>query len=57
VPANTTATVVLPTKGAAGVTVDGKPPLVRPLGLVSGKAAFIVQSGRYRFVSPLSQPK
>ena len=55
VPANTTATVSLPTKDAGSVTIDGKPAaaseLVRPLGVTGGRAAFAVESGRYRFVS------
>jgi len=58
VPVNTNATVYLPTKDANSVTIDGKAaaesPLVRFMGASDGKAAFAVNSGRYRFVSLLN---
>jgi len=54
VPANTTATVYLPTADAASVRVDDQTvrhtPWVQALGIRAGKAAFTVASGRYRFV-------
>jgi len=59
VPTNTTATVYLPAKEVKAVTVDGRPAgqsrLVRPLGMERGKAAFAVESGRYRFESHMPE--
>jgi alpha-L-rhamnosidase len=53
VPANTTATVYVPTKDAATVTEGGRPAAeatgVKPLKAEPGAAVFEVQSGRYRF--------
>ena len=61
VPPNTTATVHIPTKNAKAVTINGRAgsqsPLVKPVGLIDGKAVFTVQSGRYQFVSSLTQSK
>ena len=59
IPANTTATVTLPTTDAAGVTESGKPlgevkeaAVVAP---VDGDATFTLGSGAYRFVCPLAK--
>jgi alpha-L-rhamnosidase len=53
VPANTTATVVVPAKDPTAVTESGKPAAeaagVKPLKPEPGAAIFEVQSGRYRF--------
>jgi len=59
VPVNTTATVSLPTKDAGSVTIDGEAAsasrAVHFLGIKDGKAAFTVNSGRYRFTSLVGQ--
>ncbi len=59
IPANTTATVTLPTADAAGITEGGKPlsevkeaVLASP---VDGNATFTLGSGTYRFVCPLAK--
>jgi alpha-L-rhamnosidase len=53
VPANTTATVVVPTKDPAAVTESGRPASeavgVKSLGTEPGAAVFHLESGRYRF--------
>ncbi|HTL57840.1 MAG TPA: family 78 glycoside hydrolase catalytic domain [Candidatus Limnocylindrales bacterium] len=55
VPANTTATVILPARDAAGLSESGKPAAqatgVKFLRFENGRAAFEVQSGRYEFTS------
>jgi len=60
VPVNTTATLYLPAKDAKSVTIDGLPAaesrLVRFLGIINGKVAITVNSGRYQFVSLLIDP-
>lgn len=60
VPANTTATVVLPAGGAASVTEGGKPAGqaqgVNFLHSENGRAWFEVQSGRYQFRSTAPDP-
>jgi alpha-L-rhamnosidase len=57
VPPNTTATVYVPAKDAAGVTEGGKPAGeaegVRFLRLDDGAAVYAVGSGSYAFRSPL----
>jgi len=56
IPANTTATVILPVDAAESVTVDGDPvvqsPFVTPGKHPNGNATFQVASGSYRFVAP-----
>jgi alpha-L-rhamnosidase len=53
VPANTTATVYLPAKDAAGVLESGKPVSavagVKFVRMEDGAAVFLVQSGKYSF--------
>jgi alpha-L-rhamnosidase len=57
IPANTTATVVLPAKSAATVTEGGRPaeqsPGVRFLRMEDGRTVFAVESGKYQFTSML----
>ena len=59
IPANTTATVFVPTKEAAGVTESGKPAAqaesVKFLRLESNAAVYAVGSGSYRFQSTLPE--
>ena len=59
IPANTTATVYVPAKEAAGVTESGKPTEkaegVRFLRMERGAALYEVGSGRYRFKSALPE--
>ena len=59
IPANTTATVYVPAKDAAGVTESGKPvgkvKGVRFLRMESGAAVYAVDSGTYRFQSTLPE--
>ncbi len=56
VPVNTTATIVLPTAAAVGVTEGGRPvassPGVTAAGVVNGAVSYRVGSGRYTFVVP-----
>lgn len=56
VPANTTATIFVPTTDAASVTESGKPaakaPYVKYLRQESGCAVYAVDSGTYHFQSP-----
>jgi alpha-L-rhamnosidase len=55
IPANTTATVYVPAKDAAGVTEGGKPAAqakgVKFLRLEDGAAVYEIGSGRYSFLS------
>jgi alpha-L-rhamnosidase len=55
IPANTTATVFVPVKDAGGVTESGKPATqvtgVKFLRMEGGAAVFVIESGRYWFVS------
>ena len=55
IPTNTTATVYVPTKDAALVTESGKPAIqstgVKFLRTEGGAAVFVIESGRYSFVS------
>jgi alpha-L-rhamnosidase len=57
VPANTTATVSVPTADPASVTESGKPAVtadgVKPAGVHAGAAVFEVAAGTYRFASKL----
>ena len=57
IPANTTATVHVPAKEAAGVTESGKPAAsaagVKFLRMEDGAAVFAVGSGSYQFQSAL----
>ena len=59
VPINTTATVYVPAKDAAGVTESGKPALkavgVKFLRMEDGAAMYEVGSGTYRFQSALPE--
>jgi len=58
IPANTTATVYVPAKDAAGVTESGKPAAkaagVKFLRMENGAAVYEVGSGTYRFSSALN---
>ena len=60
IPANTSATVVLPAVDAASVTESGKPATqaegVRFLRLENGHAWLELESGQYRFASAVSPP-
>ena len=60
IPVNTTATVCVPAKDAAGVTESGKPiekaAGVKFLRMESGAAVYAVGSGTYRFQSTLPEP-
>jgi len=49
IPANTKATVYLPAKSAAGITLDGKP--AQPKRMETGRAVFEIEAGTYRFSS------
>jgi alpha-L-rhamnosidase len=55
IPANTTATIYVPAKDAAGVTEGGKPAAqakgVKFLRLEDGAAVYEIGSGRYSFLS------
>ncbi len=51
IPANTKATIYLPSKTADGITMEGK--VARPLGVDGNRAVFEVESGSYRFGSRL----
>ena len=55
VPANTTATVYVPTNSAESVTENGKPAVqaqgVKLVKMENGRAVFTVGSGNYRFES------
>jgi alpha-L-rhamnosidase len=57
VPVGTSATVLVPASGPAGVTESGRPVSaskhIRYLGMENAKAAFLVESGHYSFVSKL----
>jgi len=59
IPANTTATVYVPTMDAASITESGKPVAksesVKLLPAGKGQAVFAVGSGQYRFVSRLPE--
>jgi len=59
VPANTTATVCIPTRNLAGITESGKTvhdaKAVKFLGEEGGKAMFAVGSGNYKFASEISR--
>lgn len=56
VPANTRATVYVPTRDSGAVRESGKPASqatgVKSVGVDNGEAAYEVGSGRYRFVAP-----
>ena len=56
VPANTTATIMIPGKDSADVVLEGKPlagnPLARAVHQVGGRVAFTVGSGSYHFTAP-----
>lgn len=58
IPANTTATVRLPTNNPNTITESGLPaaksPGVTPLGVQDSKACFTIQSGAYSFIFPYS---
>jgi alpha-L-rhamnosidase len=60
IPANTTATVYLPTSAAASITESGKPLTGRNgvdlLRVEDGRAVIAVESGCYRFSSPAFAP-
>ncbi len=55
IPANTTATVFIPTTSTESVTANGSPatqsPSVSFLRLENGRAVYAVESGRYEFIS------
>ena len=59
IPANTTATVYVPAKDAAGVTESGRPAAkakgVKFLRLENGAAVYAVNSGTYRFQSRIPE--
>jgi alpha-L-rhamnosidase len=59
IPANTTATVYLPTQDPSGVSESGKSAAkakgVKFLQMENGTAIFTVGSGTYRFQSTLSE--
>ena len=59
IPANTTATVFVPAKDAAGVTESGQPANlaagVKFLRQQANAAVFVVGSGTYRFQSTLPE--
>ena len=60
VPANTTATVVVPSELESALTVDGQAATaavegVKYVGTENGKATFEVESGSYAFTSKISQ--
>lgn len=58
IPANTTATVFVPAKNAAGVTESGKPAAqaagVKSVREIPGYAVYEVGSGSYTFAAPIS---
>jgi len=60
IPPNTTATVFVPAKDAAGITESGKPASkaegVKFLRLENGTAVYAVGSGTYQFQSVLTEP-
>ena len=60
IPANTTATVVLPTPNPAAVTESGKPieqaEGVKVLGSSSGETRLEIGAGEYYFVVPWNKP-
>ena len=51
VPPGTTATVLIPSSAPAAVTESGRP--VAASNYTNGRAVFLVESGRYAFVSKL----
>ncbi len=55
IPANTTATVVIPSDDADALTVTGAAECVQYLGTENGKATYEVQSGSYVFESAIKE--
>ena len=53
IPANTTATVHVPTDDASKITEGGKP--ISPKQVIDGKALFEIGSGSYTFIAPMKQ--
>jgi alpha-L-rhamnosidase len=59
IPANTTATIFVPTQDAAGITESGKP-AAKAVGVIflrseNGAAVYAVSSGTYQFQSALAK--